>query len=88
MMKTFFLLYLLLLNLCGFYSMGIDKQRAKKHQWRIREKTLFLFALLGGCAGSLIGMYVFHHKTKHWYFVIFLPCILLVQVILLFQFFF
>lgn len=74
------LVYLGILNLLGFLFMGIDKGRARKQQWRISEKTLFLTSLLGGSVGSLAGMYVFHHKTKHWYFVIGMPLILIVQV--------
>ena len=60
--------------------MFIDKRRAIQRQWRIPEKTLFLSALLGGSAGSILGMYLFRHKTKHWYFVIGMPAILAVQV--------
>lgn len=88
MFPKIFIAYLIVLNLLGFLSMGIDKQKAKKHRWRIPEKTLFLFALFGGCLGSIAGMYLFRHKTKHWYFVLFMPCILLVQLFLLYQFFF
>lgn len=72
--------YLLLINLTAFALMGADKQKAKKHLWRIPEKTLFLSALLGGAAGAIAGMYTFHHKTRHWYFVIGMPLILFVQL--------
>ena len=73
--------YLLSVNLLGFLLMGIDKRKAKKKKWRIPEKTLFLAALAGGSPGCIAGMYVFHHKTKHWYFVVGMPCILVIQVI-------
>lgn len=62
--------------------MGIDKRRAVKHAWRIPEKTLFLTAILGGSAGSIIGMQFFRHKTKHWYFRYGMPAILLAQAAL------
>lgn len=62
--------------------MGIDKRRAKKKQWRVKEKTLFLIAILGGSIGSILGMYTFHHKTKHKNFVFGLPIILVIQVII------
>ena len=81
-------IYGILITLCGFLSMGIDKERAKNHQWRVSEKTLFLFALLGGSIGSIVGMRVFHHKTRHWYFVVGMPLILAVQLILLYILFF
>ncbi len=73
--------YLLLCNLLGFCLMGVDKFRAKRHLWRIRERTLFLCSLLGGSLGTWAGMYVFHHKTRHWYFVIGMPTILIAQVV-------
>ncbi len=61
--------------------MAIDKSKAKRHAWRIPEKTLFLISIVGGCVGTWAGMYLFHHKTKHWYFVIGMPLILIVQVV-------
>ena len=74
--------YLLLINLGGFLIMGIDKQKARKQKWRIPEKTLFLFALLGGSLGTFLGMQFFRHKTKHWYFRYGMPAILILHVIL------
>ena len=76
------ILYLAVINLVGFALMGIDKRRAIRHQWRIPEKTLFLAALLGGSLGGILGMYTFRHKTRHWYFAVGFPVILVVQVIL------
>ncbi len=72
-------IYLLIINLAGFILMGIDKARAKRHAWRIPEKTLFLTSILGGSIGTWAGMYLFHHKTKHWYFVVGMPLILVIQ---------
>ena len=51
-----------------FVLMWLDKFKARTGRWRISEKTLFLFALLGGAIGGTAGMFLFHHKTKHWYF--------------------
>ena len=61
--------------------MGIDKRRAVKNKRRIPEKTLFMFVLLGGGIGGTAAMYVFRHKTKHWYFVIGFPFIALVELV-------
>lgn len=72
--------YLVIVNLIGFLAMGMDKRKARKHKWRIKEATLFLLAVIGGSIGCWLGMYVFHHKTKHWYFVIGMPAILALQV--------
>ena len=74
--------YLILINLIGVAVMGIDKAKAKKHAWRIPEKTLFLVSLIGGSIGTWAGMYLFRHKTKHWYFVIGMPAILILQIII------
>lgn len=76
---TVIFLYLALLNVAGFAAMGADKQRARRGKWRIKEKTLFLLALLGGSPGCWLGMYVFRHKTKHWYFVVGMPLILVLE---------
>ena len=72
--------YLTVMNLIGFAIMGIDKKRAVKKLWRIPESTLFIIALIGGSIGSIIGMYFFHHKTRHWYFVYGMPAILFAQI--------
>ena len=76
------IIYLAVMNIVGFAAMGIDKQKAKKQVWRIPEKTLFLLSILGGSLGSWAGMYVFRHKTKHWYFIVFMPLIFLIHVVL------
>ena len=73
-------LYLLAVNLTAFFLMGIDKRRAKKDLWRVKEKTLFLPVLLGGGVGGILGMKVFHHKTKHWYFRFGFPAILILEL--------
>ena len=76
------LVWLAVINLAAFAVYGIDKAKAKRGAWRIPEKTLFLLPLLGGSIGALLGMRVFHHKTKHWYFVWGVPAILLAQIAL------
>lgn len=77
------LAYILIINLIGFTSMGIDKYKARKHLWRIPEKVLFTIAIFGGSIGSNIGMYIFRHKTQHKSFVIGIPTILVLQLILI-----
>ena len=80
MLMKYLLIYLLLINLIGFFAMFLDKQKAKKGKWRIPEKTLFLFAFLGGSLGTTLGMNTFRHKTKHWYFKFGMPLILILQI--------
>ena len=74
--------YLAAVNLWAFGLMGFDKRRARQGGRRVRERTLFLSALLGGSLGALLGMYLFRHKTRHWYFVWGIPLILLAQAAL------
>ena len=75
--------YLLLVNLWAFGLMAFDKGRARRRgARRIRERTPFLSALLGGSLGAVLGMWAFRHKTKHWYFVWGMPLILLAQTVL------
>lgn len=73
--------YYILINLIGFFTMGIDKRKAIKRAFRIPESTLFIIAIIGGSLGTLLGMYAFRHKTRHWYFVYGMPAILLLQII-------
>lgn len=75
-------LYLAFLNIIGFAVMGYDKWKARKHAWRVPEATLFIIALIGGSAGCILGMHLFHHKTRHWYFLYGMPLILLLQILL------
>ncbi len=74
--------YFIFINIAGFASMGIDKRKAVRSAYRIPEATLFAIALIGGSRGSTLGMHIFRHKTKHWYFVIGMPIILLLQILL------
>lgn len=76
-------IYLVCINVVAFALMGIDKRRAKKGAWRIAERTLFLPVVLLGSIGGTAGMFVFHHKTRHWYFRYGFPAMLVVQVALL-----
>jgi uncharacterized membrane protein YsdA (DUF1294 family) len=82
-MKSIFYLagFLIVMNIIGFASMGIDKKRAQRSAFRIPEATLFAIALIGGSLGSILGMRVFHHKTKHWYFKFGMPLILILQIL-------
>lgn len=79
---TVLLVWLAAVNLVTFAVYGIDKAKAKRGAWRVPEKTLFLLPLLGGSLGALLGMKVFRHKTKHWYFVWGIPLILVAQIAL------
>ena len=76
----YLLIYLLILNAVGFLLMLIDKKKAQLGRWRIRESTLMTVAVLGGSIGSLMGMKLFRHKTKHLKFILGIPVILALQI--------
>ena len=81
-MTKYIILEMLLMSIVLFVVMGLDKYKAKTGRWRVAERTLFLMALLGGALGGVVGMRVFHHKTKHWYFRYGFPALLIVQTAL------
>ena len=83
-MVQFIFNYFIFINVFTFIAFGVDKWRARHNQWRISEAALFLFAILGGSIGALLGMHIWHHKTRHLHFVIGIPLIMLLQVILIF----
>lgn len=74
-------IYFVILNAAGFITMGLDKRRAVKRQWRISETRLLILAFLGGGLGSFAGMYLFRHKTKHVKFVILIPLSIIIYLI-------
>ena len=76
----YILAYLLIVNAVAFLLMLIDKIKAKKNLWRIKESTLMLWAAIGGSIGALAGMYTFRHKTLHRKFTIGIPLILAAQI--------
>lgn len=83
-MENILFYYLLLINIISFIIIYIDKQKAIKHKWRIKESTLFLVSIMGGSLGTLIGMYTFHHKTKHIKFTLGIPFIFIIQILLIY----
>lgn len=79
---TLLITYFAFINLLSFFTMYSDKERAKKRVFRIPESTLFTLAIIGGSLGSLAGMYLFRHKTRHLSFVLGIPAILFFQILL------
>ena len=77
------LLGVLGMNVLSFGLMGADKRRARKGRRRIRERTLWIVSALSGALGGLLGMAVFHHKTRHGRFRVGMPALLAVQAVLL-----
>ena len=79
-------IYLISINVATFFVYGIDKWKAKKSKWRIRETALLGLALLGGSIGAWLGMKVWHHKTQHKKFKYGIPAIIIVQLALIVYF--
>lgn len=82
--QTALLLYFLALNCVAFLLFGIDKYKARRNCWRIRESTLLLSALLGGGLGAFAAMRMFRHKTQHLAFVIGVPALLVLNGVVMF----
>ena len=76
-------IYIIVINIIGFLAMFIDKRKAQKGSWRIPEKTLLMITLLGGGIGTLVGMYLFRHKTKKLKFTVGIPVILISEIVLI-----
>ena len=75
-------LWVLLISIITFFVFGIDKWKAKRGSRRIRERTLFLLAAMGGSIGAWLGMKVWHHKTLHKSFRFGIPAIFILQIAL------
>jgi uncharacterized membrane protein YsdA (DUF1294 family) len=73
--------YSLVMNIIGLFIMAIDKYKAKHHQWRIAEKTIWLVSFIGGAVGTAVGMYLFHHKTRHRAFRYGLPLLAVMEIV-------
>ena len=74
------LIYLVVINVVTFFVYGIDKWKAKKSLWRIREDSLLTLAVLGGSIGAWLGMQVWHHKTLHKKFRYGVSAIIIIQL--------
>lgn len=81
-MNSVLLYWLFFINTASFICFYLDKRKAIKKKYRISEYSLFLLALIGGSIGSILGMYVFHHKTKKLKFKFGLPLLLFIQCLL------
>lgn len=84
---TYFIIYFIAINFISFIIMWYDKKKAKNNEWRISEKSLFLFALFLGGIGIYSGMYKFRHKTKHYKFTIGIPVLIILNIITIYYLF-
>lgn len=56
--------YLVGINLITFVIYGVDKYNAVHKKYRVSEKSIFTFSVIGGNIGAIMGMRFFHHKTR------------------------
>ncbi|MRG87654.1 DUF1294 domain-containing protein [Salinibacillus xinjiangensis] len=82
-MIQWFVIYLVVINGVGFLVMGIDNRKAIKGKWRIPEKHLFFYALIGGSLGSTFGMILFRHKVKRLKFTLGFPLLIILHIALI-----
>ncbi|TDM55495.1 DUF1294 domain-containing protein [Aliivibrio fischeri] len=61
--KMFLVLYLGM-SLLTYAMYAVDKNAAKKGNWRTSENTLHVLSLLGGWPGALFAQNQFRHKSK------------------------
>ena len=78
------LIYLIIINTLTFILYGVDKFLAVKHYYRISEKLLYLFGVIGGALGALFGMFCFRHKTLKLRFYLVNSISLILWIIILF----
>lgn len=84
-MKWFWI-YLIIVNIIAAGVCTYDKIQARRHGWRIPEKHLFLWSIIGGSVGMYATMQLIRHKTKHLRFMIGIPLIIVVQIVLILKF--
>lgn len=82
-MANALLYYLIVINILTFAVYGIDKWKARKAMWRVREASLLMLAVLGGSIGAWLGMKVWHHKTQHKKFRYGIPAIIIIQLVII-----
>jgi uncharacterized membrane protein YsdA (DUF1294 family)/cold shock CspA family protein len=51
-------------SIISFFMYWSDKSAARKGRWRIRERSLLLWGLIGGWPGALIAQQLFRHKSS------------------------
>lgn len=79
-MSKYFMIYIAIINIIGFIEIFSDKEKSKKKHWRIPESRFFIIAAVLGGVGVFLGMYTFHHKTKHIKFTFGIPAIIIIQM--------
>ncbi len=77
------IIYLLIINIVAIIITGYDKLCAKRHSWRVKERTLMLISAIGGSVGMYVTMQLIRHKTRHIKFMLGIPLIIVLQIVLI-----
>ena len=80
----FLIVYLVLVNILAFTAYFLDKKKAEKGKWRIKESTLLTFSFIGGGLGSLLAMSLIRHKTQKFKFKIGVPIFTIISIIIIY----
>ena len=75
-------LYLLIINITSFITMGIDKFKAIKNKRRISEHTLITLSAFGGSIGTLLAMLIFRHKIRKPKFILLIPTFIVILILI------
>ena len=73
-------IYLIVVSVIAMFVTAADKAKAIKQKRRIRERTLFIWSILGGSVAMYLTMLGIRHKTKHKRFMIGIPFIIILQI--------
>ncbi|MGO1468382.1 MAG: DUF1294 domain-containing protein [Tissierella sp.] len=84
LLESFLWIYFLIINMISFICFYMDKKRSRKNMWRISESFLIGISFIGGSLGSMIGMKMFHHKTRKKKFIFGIPILFLINILTLF----
>ena len=84
MINFFIVALFVIINIAGFILVAVDKRKARRKQWRIREKSFFIVSALGGCVGTYIGLMACRHKIRHKSFMLGIPAIFIAQLLLIY----
>ena len=79
-MLAYLFVYFVFINAVAAVVCYADKQRSKRAQRRISEKTLFFLSVIGGSIGMYATMRTIHHKTRHNRFMLGIPLIIICQI--------
>ncbi len=83
----YIILYFFVISFISLSITVIDKLNAIKGKWRVSEKTLFVFAILGGSVIMYLTMQLIRHKTQKISFVFGIPFIFAIQCVIVYYVF-